>query len=227
MRHTSNVFVWTSKHYGFGWRLLTVQSSEITFLEQGWHRWPEGGSWSSGSPVLQLCRWTACNPATGCTGGTRQGEEVGGLELKSQRRPAFHGGKDLAFRKDLANSLPFQLHFLFSFYLRSVFPINSDWETKARSQWCLRNAKEQTDPGKQMPARDPTAKRQTLWAALLLPWGLWGVCAGLRIGTICRFLGRTEQTSEAWRLDYVTLEDCCFQRGNKWNELICLSESCH
>lgn len=120
------------------------------------------GTWSSGSPVFQLCPWTACNPAKGCTEGTRQSEEVGGLELKSQRRPAFHGGKDLAFRIDLADSLPFQLHFLFSFYLRSVFPINSKWEPKARSQWCLRNAKEQMDPEKQMPARDPTAKTDTV-----------------------------------------------------------------
>lgn len=54
--------------------------------------------------------------------GTRLDEEVEGLELKSPKTLNLQWRR--AFRKDPANSLPFQLHFLFSFYLLSAFPIN-------------------------------------------------------------------------------------------------------
>lgn len=185
------VFAWTSKH----WFLLGGSSpygvlrsfsfskrdipdlkaspgncpiwGTIRYVQVCDSLWERNSETLSGrSPLSQLPHsqpgpQTMCNPATG---GTGLKEEVEGLELKSQRHSAFN-------RTGLLGKIwqilcPFNFTFCSLFICFQHLQLILEWEPKARSPWCLRNAKEPADPGKQMPARDPTAKRQILWAAL-------------------------------------------------------------
>lgn len=81
----------------------------------------------------------------------------------------------------------------FSFYGLSAFSINLGMVAEGKKPAVPKEREAQTDPREANASEGPHGRETDTEP---LSRGRRGVCAGLRIGTICRFLRRTEQPSE-------------------------------